>query len=154
VRDTALLRDLMAAHRIDAVMHFAGLKAVGESVRLPLDYFDNNVQGSLSVLRAMQETGVRTLVFSSSATVYGQTDEMRLREDAPTGAVNPYGRSKLMVEQMLADLAAADPGWALCALRYFNPVGAHPSGLLGEDPQGVPNNLMPYIAQVAAGRLK
>jgi len=154
VRDTALLRELMPAHGVEAVMHFAGLKAVGESVRLPLDYFDNNVQGSLSVLRAMGDSGVRTLVFSSSATVYGQTDEMPLREDAPTGAVNPYGRSKLMVEQMLADLAAADPAWSLCALRYFNPVGAHPSGQLGEDPQGIPNNLMPYIAQVAVGRLE
>ena len=152
VRDGALLRRLLAEHRIEAVMHFAGLKAVGESVHKPLDYFDNNVQGSLSLLAAMRDCGVRTLVFSSSATVYGLAEAMPLREDAPTGATSPYGRSKLMVEQMLQDLAAADPAWSLCALRYFNPVGAHPSGLLGEDPQGTPNNLMPFIAQVAVGR--
>ena len=152
VRDGALLRRLLAEHRIEAVMHFAGLKAVGESVHKPLEYFDNNVQGSLSLLAAMRETGVRTLVFSSSATVYGLAETMPLREDAPTGATSPYGRSKLMVEQILQDLAAADPAWSLCALRYFNPVGAHPSGLLGEDPQGTPNNLMPFIAQVAVGR--
>lgn len=152
VRDTDLLRRLMWEHGIEAVMHFAGLKAVGESVRKPLEYFDNNVQGSLSLLAAMRASGVRTLVFSSSATVYGLAETMPLREDAPTGVTSPYGRSKLMVEEMLADLAAADPGWSLCALRYFNPVGAHPSGLLGEDPQGIPNNLMPFIAQVAVGR--
>jgi UDP-glucose 4-epimerase len=121
-------------------------------VHKPLDYFDHNVQGSLSLLAAMRDGGVRTLVFSSSATVYGVVGEMPLREDAPTGVANPYGRSKLMVEQMLQDLAASDASWALCALRYFNPVGAHPSGLLGEDPQGMPNNLMPFIAQVAVGR--
>jgi len=152
VRDGALLRRLLAEHRIEAVMHFAGLKAVGESVHKPLDYFDNNVQGTLSLMAAMRDCGVRTLVFSSSATVYGLAEAMPLREDAPTGATSPYGRSKLMVEQMLQDLAAADPAWSLCALRYFNPVGAHPSGLLGEDPQGTPNNLMPFIAQVAVGR--
>lgn len=152
VRDGALLRRLLKAHGIEAVMHFAGLKAVGESVHKPLDYFDNNVQGSLSLLAAMREAGVRTLVFSSSATVYGLAEAMPLREDAPTGVTNPYGRSKLMVEEILQDLAAADPAWSLCALRYFNPVGAHPSGLLGEDPQGIPNNLMPFIAQVAVGR--
>lgn len=152
VRDGALLRRLLAGHGIEAVMHFAGLKAVGESVHKPLEYFDNNVQGSLSLLAAMRDTGVRTLVFSSSATVYGLAETMPLREDAPTGTTSPYGRSKLMVEQMLQDLAAADASWSLCALRYFNPVGAHPSGRLGEDPQGIPNNLMPFIAQVAVGR--
>jgi UDP-glucose 4-epimerase len=152
VRDGAALRRAMAEHRTEAVLHFAGLKAVGESVRQPLAYFDNNVQGSLSLLAAMRDTGVRTLVFSSSATVYGAAEVMPLREDSPTGTTSPYGRSKLMVEQMLQDLAAADAGWSLCALRYFNPVGAHPSGQLGEDPQGIPNNLMPFIAQVAVGR--
>ncbi|HEY0956822.1 MAG TPA: UDP-glucose 4-epimerase GalE [Roseateles sp.] len=152
VRDGALLRRLLDAHRVEAVMHFAGLKAVGESVHKPLEYFDNNVQGSLSLLAAMRDAGVRTLVFSSSATVYGLAETMPLREDAPTGTTSPYGRSKLMVEQMLQDLAAADASWSLCALRYFNPVGAHASGLLGEDPQGTPNNLMPFIAQVAVGR--
>lgn len=152
VRDGELLRRLMWEHGIEAVMHFAGLKAVGESVKKPVDYFDNNVQGSLSLLTAMRAAGVRTLVFSSSATVYGLAETMPLREDAPTGTTNPYGRSKLMVEEILQDLAAADPSWSLCALRYFNPVGAHPSGRLGEDPQGIPNNLMPFIAQVAVGR--
>ncbi len=152
VRDGALLRRLLKEQRIEAVMHFAGLKAVGESVHKPLEYFDNNVQGSLSLLAAMRDAGVRTLVFSSSATVYGLAETMPLREDAPTGTTNPYGRSKLMVEQVLQDLAAADPAWSLCALRYFNPVGAHVSGLLGEAPQGIPNNLMPFIAQVAVGR--
>ena len=152
VRDGALLRRLLKEHGIEAVMHFAGLKAVGESVHKPLEYFDNNVQGSLSLLAAMRDTGVRTLVFSSSATVYGLAETMPLREDAPTGTTNPYGRSKLMVEEILQDLAAADARWSLCALRYFNPVGAHPSGRLGEDPQGIPNNLMPFIAQVAVGR--
>jgi UDP-glucose 4-epimerase len=152
VRDGALLRRVMAEQGTEAVMHFAGLKAVGESVHKPLDYFDNNVQGSLSLLAAMRDCGVRTLVFSSSATVYGLAETMPLREDAPTGVTNPYGRSKLMVEEVMQDLAAADASWSLCALRYFNPVGAHPSGLLGEDPQGMPNNLMPFIAQVAVGR--
>jgi UDP-glucose 4-epimerase len=152
VRDAELLCRLMREQSTEAVMHFAGLKAVGESVQKPLEYFDNNVQGSLTLLSAMRQTGVRTLVFSSSATVYGLAETMPLHEDAPTGTTNPYGRSKLMVEEMMQDLAAAEPGWSLCALRYFNPVGAHPSGRLGEDPQGIPNNLMPFIAQVAVGR--
>ncbi|MFG6465141.1 UDP-glucose 4-epimerase GalE [Roseateles sp. BYS87W] len=152
IRDGALLRRVLAEHGTEAVLHFAGLKAVGESVRKPLEYFDNNVQGTLSLLAALRDTGVRTLVFSSSATVYGVAETMPLREDAPTGTTNPYGRSKLMVEHILQDLVAADPSWSLCALRYFNPVGAHPSGRLGEDPQGIPNNLMPFIAQVAVGR--
>ncbi|MGY0195709.1 UDP-glucose 4-epimerase GalE [Leptothrix sp. BB-4] len=152
IRDRALLDDLLVRERIDAVIHFAGLKAVGESVAQPLSYFDNNVHGTLVLLAAMQAAGTRTLVFSSSATVYGDAPVLPLREDAPTSATNPYGRSKLMVEQVLADLARSDPSWSLTALRYFNPVGAHPSGRLGEDPQGVPNNLMPFIAQVAVGR--
>jgi UDP-glucose 4-epimerase len=137
---------------IEAVIHFAGLKAVGESVEMPLAYYDNNVHGTLVLLEALRDAQVRTLVFSSSATVYGDAQVMPLREDAPTGATNPYGRTKLMVEQILGDLAVSDPSWSLTALRYFNPVGAHPSGLMGEDPQGIPNNLMPYIAQVAVGR--
>jgi UDP-glucose 4-epimerase len=152
VRDAALLERLLADHPVDAAIHFAGLKAVGDSVREPLDYYDNNVQGTLVLLRALDAAGVRTLIFSSSATVYGDAREMPLREDAPTSATNPYGRSKLMVEQVLADLAVARPGWSVTRLRYFNPVGAHPGGELGEDPRGVPNNLMPYIAQVAVGR--
>lgn len=152
VRDRALLDTLLAEHAIEGVIHFAGLKAVGESVAQPLRYYDNNVHGSLVLLAAMRDAGVRTLVFSSSATVYGDALVMPLREDAPTGATNPYGRSKLVVEHILGDLAASEPGWSLTALRYFNPVGAHPSGLMGEDPQGIPNNLMPYIAQVAVGR--
>lgn len=152
VRDGALMSALLGDERIDAVMHFAGLKAVGESVQQPLAYYDHNVHGTLVLLAAMREARVRTLVFSSSATVYGDASAMPLREDAPTSATNPYGRSKLMIEQILGDLAVSDPTWSLSALRYFNPVGAHPSGRLGEDPQGVPNNLMPYLAQVAVGR--
>lgn len=152
VRDAALVTKLLRDQGIEAVVHFAGLKAVGESVQQPLAYYDNNVQGSLVLLQAMRETGVRTLVFSSSATVYSASEHMPLREDAPTSGASPYGRSKLVVEQVMADLAAADPNLSLTALRYFNPVGAHPSGLLGEDPQGLPNNLMPFVAQVAIGR--
>jgi UDP-glucose 4-epimerase len=152
VRDRSRVLQVLREYAIDAVIHFAGLKAVGESVAQPLRYYDNNVQGSLVLIDATREVGVKTLVFSSSATVYAETQDMPLREDAPLGASNPYGRSKLMVEQMLADVVASDPSWSMTALRYFNPVGAHPSGLLGEDPQGVPNNLMPFIAQVAVGR--
>jgi UDP-glucose 4-epimerase len=152
VRDTGAMRDLFARHRFDAVIHFAGLKAVGESVEQPLEYYDNNVQGALSLCRAMAEAGVGTLVFSSSATVYGNASSMPIREDAPLGPTNPYGHSKWMVERILNDLAASNPDrWRIALLRYFNPVGAHSSGLIGEDPQGIPNNLMPNIAQVAAG---
>jgi UDP-glucose 4-epimerase len=152
VRDTGALREVFARHRFDAVIHFAGLKAVGESVEKPLEYYDNNVQGALSLCRAMAEAGVGTLVFSSSATVYGNAAQVPLREDAPLGPTNPYGQSKLMVEKILGDLAASKPqAWRIALLRYFNPVGAHPSGLIGEDPQGIPNNLMPNIAQVAVG---
>ena len=152
VRDRARVVQVLREHAIDAVIHFAGLKAVAESVAQPLRYYDNNVQGSLVLIDAMREVGVKTLVFSSSATVYGETQDMPLHEASPMGATNPYGRSKLMVEQILGDVVASDPSWSMTALRYFNPVGAHPSGCMGEDPQGVPNNLMPFIAQVAVGR--
>ncbi len=152
IRDAALLERLLQEHAIEAVIHFAGLKAVGESVQLPLQYYDNNVHGSCVLLSALHRAGVRTVVFSSSATVYGDASKMPIGEDAPTQVTNPYGGTKLVVENMLRDLAVAAPDWSVTLLRYFNPVGAHPSGLLGEDPQGVPNNLMPYIAQVAVGR--
>lgn len=152
LRDEALLRRMLAEHRFDAVIHFAGLKAVGESVAKPLSYYDNNVAGTVTLLRCLDEAGVRRLVFSSSATVYGDPETVPIREDAKTGPTNPYGRSKWMIEFILQDLAAADPRWAIGNLRYFNPVGAHASGLIGEDPQGIPNNLMPFIAQVAIGR--
>jgi UDP-glucose 4-epimerase len=151
VRDAATLDELFDRHAIRAVMHFAGLKAVGESVAKPLEYYDNNVAGTLQLLAAMRRAAVRTLVFSSSATVYGDPAELPIREDAPLTATNPYGRSKLMIEEILADLAAAEASWRIARLRYFNPVGAHESGLIGEEPRGAPNNLMPYIAQVAAG---
>lgn len=153
IRDTPLLMQILSAYAIDAVIHFAGLKAVGESAARPLDYYTNNVQGTLSLLQAMQQARVRTLVFSSSATVYGEPQYLPLDENHPTSATNPYGRTKLHIEQVLADLARADASWRMACLRYFNPVGAHESGLIGEEPQGVPNNLMPYIARVAAGRL-
>ncbi len=152
VRDRGLLETVCKQHRIDAVIHFAGLKAVGESTEKPSDYYDNNVVGSLRLIEAMRATGVRTLVFSSSATVYAESPVMPLTELAPLAPVSPYGRTKLMVEQILADVLLAEPDWSMTVLRYFNPVGAHPSGTLGEDPQGVPNNLMPFIAQVAVGR--
>lgn len=152
VRDTELLKGTLAAHQIDAVVHFAGLKAVGESVEKPLDYYANNVQGTISLLQAMQSAHVKTLVFSSSATVYGEPQYLPLDESHPTGATNPYGRSKLHIEEMLADVAASDPVWRIACLRYFNPMGTHESGLIGESPHGVPNNLTPYIAQAAAGQ--
>jgi len=152
VRDSGALREAFARHRFDAVIHFAGLKAVGESVEKPIEYYDNNVQGALTLCRAMTQAGVGMLVFSSSATVYGSAAAAPIREDAPLGPINPYGHSKLMVERILQDLAASGPAaWRIALLRYFNPAGAHPSGLIGEDPQGVPNNLMPNIAQVAVG---
>lgn len=152
VRNAALLDEVFDRHRVTAVMHFAGLKAVGESTAKPLEYYDNNVHGSLQLLAAMRRAEVRTLVFSSSATVYSDRDGHVFREDSPRAATNPYGRSKLMVEDILADLHQAEPGWRIARLRYFNPVGAHESGLIGEDPCGVPNNLMPFVAQVAEGR--
>lgn len=152
VRDVGLLARTMREHRVDSVIHFAGSKAVGESVGRPLPYYDNNVGGSMALVAAMTAVGVRSLIFSSSATVYAQSARMPLAESAPLGASSPYGRSKLYVEQLLADLCAADPAWSVACLRYFNPVGAHPSGRIGESPRGAPNNLMPYIAQVAVGR--
>jgi UDP-glucose 4-epimerase len=153
IRDTERLITVLKSEEISAVIHFAGLKAVGESMAKPVDYYENNVGGTISLLRAMQEVGVKRLVFSSSATVYGEPRYLPLDEAHPLSAVNPYGRSKLHIEAMLGDLAQSDPDWRVVCLRYFNPVGAHDSGLLGEDPNDIPNNLMPYIAQVASGRL-
>jgi len=153
IRDRAALDALFKAHAIDAVIHFAGLKAVGESVEKPLLYYDNNIAGSIILFQAMRAAGVKTVVFSSSATVYGDPAAVPIREDFPVGdTTNPYGYSKLVIEQMLGDVAASDPEWRIALLRYFNPVGAHKSGRIGEDPRGIPNNLMPYIAQVAVGR--
>lgn len=152
VRDRAAL--IGALTGCDAVIHFAGLKAVGESVAKPIEYYSNNVEGSIALLDAMVQTGVKTLVFSSSATVYGDPHAVPIREHFPLSATNPYGRSKLMIEDMLRDVAKADPDWRIALLRYFNPVGAHISGLIGEDPNGIPNNLMPYVAQVAVGKLE
>jgi UDP-glucose 4-epimerase len=152
VRDERLLDSLFQEHDIGAVMHFAGLKAVGESIGQPLKYYDVNVVGALRLLQAMERAGVKTLVFSSSATVYGNPDGVPISEDAPLRVTNPYGASKLHIEDMLRHLDAMDAGWRLAILRYFNPVGAHPSGLIGEDPAGIPNNLVPFIAQVAIGR--
>ncbi|WP_439107759.1 UDP-glucose 4-epimerase GalE [Congregibacter sp.] len=152
IRDESAIQRVLEAARPEAVIHFAGLKAVGESVNFPLSYYDNNVAGTLSLLRAMQATSIRELVFSSSATVYGDPASVPITEGFPRSATNPYGRSKLIVEDILMDLAVSDPSWKIALLRYFNPVGAHESGLIGEDPSGVPNNLMPFIAQVAVGR--
>ena len=152
VRDAAFLNDVFKNHAIDGVMHFAGLKAVGESAEKPLAYYDNNVNGSVQLLRAMGAARVKTFVFSSSATVYGDPQKLPLTEDHPRSATNPYGHTKWIVEDILQDLHLAEPDWRIARLRYFNPVGAHPSGLIGEAPQGTPNNLMPYVAQVAAGK--
>ncbi|MBV6305507.1 UDP-glucose 4-epimerase GalE [Candidimonas humi] len=151
IRNAALLDELFAAQRIDAILHFAGLKAVGESTRKPLEYYDNNVHGSVNLLQAARRAAVQTFVFSSSATVYGDPQRLPLAEDHPRSATNPYGHSKLVVEDILENLYRAEAGWRIARLRYFNPVGAHPSGLIGEAPQGVPNNLMPYVSQVACG---
>jgi len=152
IRNALVLDKVFADYPITAVMHFAGLKAVGESVERPLEYYDNNVSGTLTLLAAMRRAEVRTLVFSSSATVYGDPVSMPIREDFPRSATNPYGRSKLVIEDILADLHRSDEGWRIARLRYFNPVGAHESGLIGETPRGVPSNLMPFVAQVAIGR--
>lgn len=154
IRDRTVLDDVFTRRAITAVLHFAGLKSVGDSVAQPLEYYDNNVQGSMALLDAMSRHGVRTMVFSSSATVYGAPATLPIREDFPLDATNPYGRSKIMVEEILRDLAVADPQWRIALLRYFNPVGAHESGLIGESPSGTPNNLMPYISQVASGKLE
>ena len=154
IRDVEGLRKVFTAHQIKAVVHFAGLKAVGESTQIPRTYFDNNVNGTLKLLDVMEEFDVRHLVFSSSATVYGDPEIVPIREDSPVGGVtNPYGRSKFMVEEILRDVSASDERWNFSILRYFNPVGAHESGMIGEDPNGIPNNLMPFIAQVAVGKL-
>jgi UDP-glucose 4-epimerase len=152
VRDKAALVDVMKQYQIESVIHFAGLKAVGESVAKPLEYYDNNVNGTLVLVDAMRDVGVQSLVFSSSATVYGDPASVPITESFPTSATNPYGRSKLMVEECLTDFQRANPTWSITLLRYFNPVGSHPSGELGEDPQGIPNNLMPFVSQVAVGR--
>jgi len=152
IRDQAHLETVLREYDCHAVVHFAGLKAVGESAQIPLDYYENNVQGSLTLLKAMKACGVKKIIFSSSATVYGTPVFLPYTEDHPLQAMNPYGRTKLMIEDMLRDLHASDPSWAIAILRYFNPVGAHESGLIGEDPQGIPNNLMPFITQVATGR--
>ena len=152
LRHASELSAIFTTHRPDAVIHFAGLKAVGESNEKPLIYYENNVVGTVNLLQAMQNAGCKSLVFSSSATVYGAPQKLPLTEDHPLSATNPYGRSKLMIEEILRDLYRSDPSWRLAILRYFNPVGAHESGLIGEDPQGIPNNLMPFVAQVAGGR--
>lgn len=154
ILDKAFLDSVFAKHSVEQVIHFAGLKAVGESVQKPIEYYQNNVQGTLSLLDAMRDAGVFKLVFSSSATVYGDPASLPIREDFPVGGTtNPYGTSKLMVEMVLQDVAKSDPRWAFAILRYFNPVGAHNSGRIGEDPNGIPNNLLPYISQVAVGKL-
>ncbi|CAM4078890.1 UDP-glucose 4-epimerase GalE [Pseudoalteromonas byunsanensis] len=155
ILDKAFLDDVFSRYDINQVIHFAGLKAVGESVRKPIEYYQVNVQGTLTLLDAMRDAGVFKLVFSSSATVYGDPKSLPIREDFPVGGTtNPYGTSKLMVEMVLQDVAKSDERWAFAILRYFNPVGAHESGLIGEDPNGIPNNLLPYIAQVAVGKLE
>lgn len=151
--DEDRLDKVFKTNRIDAVIHFAGLKAVGESVTIPLKYYENNISGTLSLLKVMQKNEVRRIVFSSSATVYGMNNVSPLKEEMPLSATNPYGRTKLMIEEILQDVYNSEPGWHISRLRYFNPIGAHESGLIGEDPNGVPNNLMPYVTQVAIGRL-
>lgn len=150
--DRERTEQLFSSSTFDAVIHFAGFKAVGESVEKPLDYYDNNLNSTLSLVRAMAAHGIRRLVFSSSATVYGDQAVVPFQEKFPTSATSPYGWTKVFIEQILEDLAASDPSWRVGLLRYFNPVGAHPSGRIGEDPQGIPNNLVPFIAQVAVGR--
>ena len=153
VRDEALLRRIFTEHKIDCVIHFAGLKAVGESVSMPWKYYDNNLNSTLVLTKVMEELGVKRMIFSSSATVYASNNEMPLKECSRTGdCTNPYGWTKYMIEQILTGMACADSEWSICLLRYFNPIGAHDSGLIGEDPRGIPNNLMPFITQVAIGR--
>jgi len=153
VRDAAAMEDILGRHRIDAAVHFAAYKAVGESVAKPLAYYANNLGGLVTVCEALHRHGIRRFVFSSSATVYGDPERLPITEDAPLSATNPYGQTKLMGEQILRDLGTSDPAWQTACLRYFNPVGAHESGHIGEDPRDTPNNLMPYVAQVAVGRL-
>ncbi len=155
IRSKTLLEDVLRRHEIDAVIHFAGLKAVGESCEKPLLYYDNNIAGTVCLLEAMKACAVGKLIFSSSSTVYGTPSALPLTEDMPTGTpTNPYGRTKLMIEEILQDLCRADPGFSAVCLRYFNPIGAHESGLIGEDPNGIPNNLLPYVARVASGKLE
>lgn len=154
VCDTGALRDIFKNHQIDAVIHFAGLKAVGESVQKALYYYQNNLESTLSLLEVMKEYGVNKLVFSSSATVYGDPESLPIKEEAPRRATNPYGQTKLMIEQILEDISNSNDSWDITSLRYFNPIGAHKSGLIGEDPNGIPNNLLPYVAQVASGKLE
>ncbi len=155
IRDGEAMRKVLEDFSIGTVIHFAGLKAVGESVVKPLEYYDNNITGTVRLLEAMRDTGVRQLIFSSSSTVYGTPEKLPLTEDCPTGeATNPYGRTKLHIEQILSDLCRAYADFSVVCLRYFNPIGAHPSGLIGEDPNGIPNNLLPYVARVAHGRLE
>ncbi|MBE6728877.1 MAG: UDP-glucose 4-epimerase GalE [Ruminococcaceae bacterium] len=154
VRNKEALRSIFKENSVDAVIHFAGLKAVGESVAKPIEYYDNNLISTLVLLEVMREFDVKKIVFSSSATVYGVAKEMPLKEEMPLGAINPYGRTKLFIEEMLRDLYVSDNSWTIALLRYFNPIGAHESGMIGEDPKGIPNNLMPYISQVAVGRLE
>lgn len=152
--DKAGLERVFSENKVDAVIHFAGLKAVGESVQIPLRYYHNNITGTVILLEVMQTHNVKRIVFSSSATVYGVPKSLPITEDAPLGATNPYGRTKLMIEEILRDVHVSDPEWSIALLRYFNPIGAHPSGRIGEDPNGIPNNLMPYITQVAVGKLE
>ncbi|MCQ2441135.1 MAG: UDP-glucose 4-epimerase GalE [Clostridia bacterium] len=154
VRDRDALKKIFTQNNIEAVIHFAGLKAVGESVKKPIMYYTNNLKSTLTLIEVMTEFNVKNIVFSSSATVYGVAKEMPLKEGMPTGAINPYGRTKLFIEDILRDLYVSDNGWSIALLRYFNPIGAHKSGTIGEDPKGIPNNLMPYIAQVAVGKLE
>ncbi|MGJ9459051.1 UDP-glucose 4-epimerase GalE [Oceanobacillus sp. CF4.6] len=150
--DKESVKEVFETNNIESVLHFAGLKAVGESVSLPLSYYQNNITGTVILCEIMQEYGVKNLVFSSSATVYGTPDKVPIKEDSKLGATNPYGRTKHMIEEILRDVAFSDPSWSIALLRYFNPIGAHVSGRIGEDPNGIPNNLMPYISQVAAGK--
>jgi len=154
ILDKENLEEVFSENKIDAVIHFAGLKAVGESVEMPIKYYENNIIGTLMLCEVMHKFNVKKMVFSSSATVYGSTKQLPISEDAPLSATNPYGRTKLMIEEILNDLYISDKQWSIALLRYFNPIGAHESGKIGEDPKGIPNNLMPYITQVAAGKRK
>ena len=154
ILDKDAMRKIFSDNNIDAVIHFAGLKAVGESVKLPMKYYENNISGTVCLIEVMNEFNCKKIVFSSSATVYGVAEKMPLTEEMPLGAINPYGRTKLFIEEILRDLYVSDNEWSIALLRYFNPIGSHESGLIGEDPQGIPNNLMPYITQVAVGRLE
>lgn len=154
IRDTKRLEEIFSNHHIDAVIHFAGLKAVGESVSIPLEYYDNNVNGSIQLLKVMKKYDCKKIVFSSSATVYGMNDNVPFKEDYPLSTTNPYGATKKMIEEILQDLYVGDPEFSIALLRYFNPIGAHPSGLIGENPNGIPNNLLPYVAKVASGELE